>query len=133
MDSETKTKTEQKKPKPFSIESIIGCQSNRKSPVKETAPSTINDLNKMRYFLPPFLAHGGGNLGLFLRYPEPWMPRAGDSSQGPEDQVERRDSPLSVGSDIDSDVGDDNNQGLFLFKSLKQSSILPIVGTYIHT
>lgn len=111
-----------KPPKPFSIESLIG---DRKSPeidiennISEHSRNSDEDdrpgLDQMRYYLnTPFLQQSV-NFPFLLGYPEPWLSRVFGSGVPPQitqEREEKRDSPVSVGSEVDSDGVDDNNQG----------------------
>ncbi|XP_045508281.1 homeobox protein unplugged-like [Colias croceus] len=119
MDSDTQTK--RKAPKPFSIESLIG--TDRKSPeidiennisdVSRTSDdeSERTDLNRMRYYLNgPLLQQNAVNFPFLLGYPEPWLRMFGGQIERENKEDEKRDSPVSVGSE-ESDGGDDNTQG----------------------
>lgn len=131
MESEVSdTQTKKKTPKPFSIESIIG-STERKSPeidiensLSESSKNSEDDenerteeLNRMRYYLnAPFLHQAGVSFPFLLGYPEPWLSRVLGSSvtqsavtETRED--ERRESPLSVGSEVESDGAEDNTHG----------------------
>lgn len=139
MDSEiSETQTQKKTQKSsFSIESIIGANATetRKSPEIdiENNESRLseeedneNNINRMRYYFnTPFLQNGA-NFPFLLGY-EPWLPRLtrmlGSAVPYPEVNQEigsrieesdpkREHSPVSVGSELDSDGGDDNGQGL---------------------
>ncbi|CAK1593118.1 unnamed protein product [Parnassius mnemosyne] len=132
MESEIdKTQTRKKAPKPFSIESIIG-STDRKSPEidiennlsensrnsEDDEPERSEDLNRMRYYLnTPFFNQTGVSFPFLLGYPEPWLSRMlGSSVPGQNTATENRDeekreSPLSVGSEIESDGAEDNPQG----------------------
>ncbi|KAL0859021.1 hypothetical protein ABMA27_010875 [Loxostege sticticalis] len=125
MESEVQTQTQKKTPKPFSIESLIG--SDRKSPEidiennveqhsEDEDSDRLEELNRMRYYFnAPFLQQNGVSFPFLLGYNEPWISRMlGNGVPGPpvenkEDQ--KRESPVSVGSEIDSDGGEDNTQG----------------------
>lgn len=127
MESEITETQRQRKPKPFTIESLIG-NTDRKSPeidiennISESSRNSEEDenerldgLNRMKYYFnAPILQNGG--FPFLLGYPEPWLSRVlnvpGQSSE------EKRDSPVSVGSE-ESDGGEDNTQGLLFFKSI---------------
>lgn len=121
MESQIETQTK-KQPKPFSIESIIG--TDRKSPeidiennISENSRNSEDDdadrlegLNQMRYYA-PFL-NNGVSFPFLLGYHEPWLSRIIGSGPGPspEEGREKRDSPVSVGSE-ESDGGEDNAAG----------------------
>ncbi|KAG6444358.1 homeobox protein vab-15 [Manduca sexta] len=122
MDSEiVETQTQKKQPKPFSIESIIG-NTDRKSPeidiennLSEHSRNSDDDdaekleLNRMRYYA-PFLQNGV-SFPFLLGYHEPWLSRMlGTPGQNVEENREKRESPVSVGSE-ESDGGEDNAQG----------------------
>ncbi|XP_028156697.1 homeobox protein MSX-2-like [Ostrinia furnacalis] len=123
MDSEIQTQTQKKTPKPFTIESLIG--SDRKSPEidienneqqnsEDEDSERLEELNRMRYYFnAPFLQQNGVSFPFLLGYPEPWISRMlnapGPPVESKEDQ--KRESPVSVGSEIDSDGGEDNTQG----------------------
>ncbi|XP_053621606.1 homeobox protein GBX-2-like [Plodia interpunctella] len=127
MESEiSETQTQKKTPKPFSIESLIG--SDRKSPeidiennISEHSRNSEDDdnerleeINRMRYYFnAPFLQQNGVSFPFLLGYPEPWLSMV--FSQGPQvtenKEEEKRDSPVSVGSEVESDTGEDNTQG----------------------
>ncbi|XP_075988322.1 uncharacterized protein LOC142984519 [Anticarsia gemmatalis] len=119
---EAETQTQKKIPKPFSIESLIG---DRKSPeidiennISESSRNSdeeenerLEGINQMRYYA-PFLQQNG--FPFLLGYPEPWLSRVLGSVPGPvrEDrQEEKRESPVSVGSEAESDGGEETNQG----------------------
>lgn len=141
MESEVQTQTQKKTPKPFSIESLIG--SDRKSPEidiennveqhsEDEDSDRLEELNRMRYYFnAPFLQQNGVSFPFLLGYNEPWISRMlGNSVPGPpvenkEDQ--KRESPVSVGSEIDSDGGEDNTQGL-LSINLSNQIIYPLQG-----
>ncbi|XP_023941477.1 homeobox protein GBX-1 [Bicyclus anynana] len=126
MESELGTQTKKKAPKPFSIESIIG---DRKSPeidiennISESSRLSEEDdserserFNRMRcYFNAPFLQQNV-NFPFLLGYPEPWLSRVFGAvppqiTQENRDE-EKRDSPVSVGSELESDGAEDNAQG----------------------
>lgn len=121
MDSETKRKL----PKPFSIESIIG--TDRKSPEIDIENS-ISDLSRHSdedersdqmkfYFNGPFLPPNV-NFPFLLGYQEPWLRMFG----GQKERDDKRDSPVSVGSE-ESDGADDNTQGKLVqsFNSINRS------------
>ncbi|GBP29803.1 hypothetical protein EVAR_94643_1 [Eumeta japonica] len=143
MESEINGAQTKKAPKSFSIESIIGNTENRRSPEidiennnseEQTRISEEDDpeqrgeeINRMRYYLnAPFLQaqNGMSNFPFLLGYGEPWLPRLSrflGTGQGqspvPQNSAEgeaKRDSPVSVGSELDSDGGEDNNQVLSL-------------------
>ncbi|KAG7312865.1 hypothetical protein JYU34_001246 [Plutella xylostella] len=110
-------------PKPFSIDSIIG-NTDRKSPeidIENNDQSRnsedeerIEDV-RMRYFFNQPFPNGG--FPFLLGYSEPWLPRLsrmlgpGTLPERREREEEKRESPVSVGSEMDSDVGEDNTQG----------------------
>lgn len=130
--NETQTQQQKRTPKPFSIESLIGTTENRKSPEidiennlsensRNSEEDENEDANRMRYiFNQPFLQQNS-NFPFLLGYPEPWLPRltrmlgtvpGTDKVRGTErDSGDKRDSPVSVGSEMDSDGGEDNTQG----------------------
>jgi hypothetical protein len=129
MDSEIQTQTQKKTPKPFSIESLIG---DRKSPEidiennlsehsrnsEDEESERLEELNRMRYYFnAPFLQQNGVSFPFLLGYPEPWLSRMlGNNMPGPtveSKEEEKRESPVSVGSEAESDGGDDNTQGNF--------------------
>lgn len=126
-----KTQTKKKEPRPFSIESIIG-NTDRKSPdidiennlsehsknSEDDEPDRTQDLGRMRYYLnAPFLHQSGVSFPFLLGYPEPWLSRVLGSSVSAQNtatesrEEERRESPLSVGSEVESDGAEDNTQG----------------------
>lgn len=129
MESELESQTKKKTPKPFSIESIIG---DRKSPEidiennisessrlsEEEDSERSEGLNRMRcYFNAPFLQQNV-NFPFLLGYPEPWLSRVFGSVPPQITQESRRDreedkreSPVSVGSELESDGAEDNTQG----------------------
>lgn len=124
MESEIETQTQKKVPKPFSIESLIG---DRKSPeidiennLSESSRNSedeeserLHGLNRMRYYFnSPFLQQNGG-FPFLLGYPEPWLSRVlgNPPPNAVESREEKRESPVSVGSEMDSDGGEDNAQG----------------------
>lgn len=126
MESEIVETQTKKTPKPFSIESLIG---DRKSPeidiennlsehsrTSEDAESErLDGLSRMRYYLnAPFLQQNGVSFPFLLGYPEPWLSRmlGPNSVPVPESRDEKRESPVSVGSEVDSDGGEENMQGL---------------------
>lgn len=119
--SELESQIKKKAPKPFSIESLIG---DRKSPEIDIENSTdaknseddenerLDGINRMRYYLnTPFLQQN--NFPFILGYPEPFLRMFG---QPPVQAIseEKRESPVSVGSEMESDGGDDNTQGKHL-------------------
>ncbi|KAL4706272.1 hypothetical protein ACJJTC_017439 [Scirpophaga incertulas] len=127
MDSEVQTQTQKKTPKPFTIESLIG---DRKSPEidiennlsehsrhsEEDENERLEGLNRMRYYFnSPFLQQNGVNFPFLLGYPEPWISRMLNSNiPAPlenKDEEKRDSSPVSVGSEAESEMGDDNTQG----------------------
>lgn len=126
MESELESQIKKKAPKPFSIESLIG---DRKSPeidiennISESSRNSEDDagerpegLDRMRYYLnAPFLQQNV-NFPFLLGYPEPWLSRMFSvPPQAQESREEKRESPVSVGSDIDSDGAEDNTQGIVL-------------------
>ncbi|KAJ8707250.1 hypothetical protein PYW08_011384 [Mythimna loreyi] len=116
------TQTQKKVPKPFSIESIIG---DRKSPeidiennISESSRNSeeeenerLEGLNQMRYYA-PFLQQNG--FPFLLGYPEPWLRVLGSGAGVPvreNREEEKRESPVSVGSEAESDGGEETNQG----------------------
>ncbi|XP_072937782.1 uncharacterized protein [Epargyreus clarus] len=120
---EIETQTKKKSPKPFTIESLIG--TDRKSPeidiennISEHSRNSEDDeserldgLNRMRYYLnAPFLQNGV-NFPFLLGYPEPWLRMLNQAPSTQESRDEKRESPVSVGSEVESDGGDDNAQG----------------------
>lgn len=128
MESEiVQTQTQKKTPKPFSIESLIG--TDRKSPEidiennlsensrqsEEEDGERLEGLNRMRYYFnAPFLQQNGVSFPFLLGYPEPWLRMLGSNAPAPlpeNREEEKRDSPVSVGSEIESDGGEDNTQG----------------------
>lgn len=128
MESEiVETHTQKKTPKPFSIESLIG--TDRKSPEidiennlsensrqsEEDENERVDSLNRMRYYFnAPFLQQNGVSFPFLLGYPEPWLRMLGSNAPAPlpeNREEEKRDSPVSVGSEIESDGGEDNTQG----------------------
>lgn len=126
MESEinmAQTEPQKRAPKPFSIESLIG--TTRKSPEidiennlsehSRNSDEESDDVSRMRYiFNRPFL-HQGANFPFLLGYPEPWLSRMlVPGTDNVPDAGDKRDSPLSVGSDMDSDGGEDNTQGITL-------------------
>lgn len=121
MESEITETQSQRKPKPFSIESLIG-NTDRKSPeidiennISENSRNSeeedgerLDGLNPMKYYFnAPLLQNGG--FPFLLGYPEPWLSRVlhAPAQSGPED---KRESPVSVGSE-ESDGGEENAQG----------------------
>ncbi|RVE53653.1 hypothetical protein evm_001794 [Chilo suppressalis] len=128
MDSDIQTQTQKKTPKPFSIESLIG---DRKSPEidvennlsehsrqsEDEESERLDELNRMRYYFnTPFLQQNGVSFPFLLGYPEPWLTRVLGSSNIPGPTLEhkdeeKRESPVSIGSEAESDGGDDNTQG----------------------
>ncbi|VVC97428.1 unnamed protein product [Leptidea sinapis] len=109
------SETKRKQPKPFSIESLIG---DRKSPEidienadsKNSDDENQSDLNRMRYYLNgPFLHQS--NFPLLLGYTEPWLSRVFGEGQirGRDKEEDKRDSPVSVGSE-ESDGVEENTQ-----------------------
>lgn len=119
----SETKSQKKTPKPFSIESIIG---DRKSPeidiennISESSRNSeeeenerLEGLNQMRYYA-PFLQQNG--FPFLLGYTEPWLSRVLGSVPGPVRETreeEKRESPVSVGSEAESDGGEETNPGL---------------------
>lgn len=134
----SETKTQKKMPKSFSIESIIGANSSesRKSPLidienndstiseEDESENRVEDANRMRYYFnSPFLQNGG-NFPFLLGY-EPWLPRLTrmlgsvpysepnlETGSKSDELDPKRDSPVSVGSEIDSDIGEDIIQGM---------------------
>ncbi|XP_045782786.1 homeobox protein GBX-1-like [Maniola jurtina] len=125
MESELDSQTKKKAPKPFSIESIIG---DRKSPeidiennISESSRHSDEDeerserFNRMRcYFNTPFLQQNV-NFPFLLGYPEPWLSRVFGAVPPQITQEnreeEKRESPVSVGSELESDGAEDNTQG----------------------
>ncbi|XP_026742271.1 homeobox protein unplugged-like [Trichoplusia ni] len=115
----SETQTQKKIPKPFSIESLIG---DRKSPeidiennVSESSKTSedeenerLDGLNQMRYYA-PFLQQNG--FPFLLGYPEPWLRVLGTVPTPARDREEKRESPVSVGSEAESDGGEDTNPG----------------------
>lgn len=130
MESEVvETQTQKKVPKPFSIESLIG--TDRKSPEidiennlsqssrhsEDEDNERLHGFNRMRYYFnSPFLQQNGG-FPFLLGYPEPWLSRVLGNVPGHNvvetREEEKRESPVSVGSEMDSDGGEDNTQGWF--------------------
>lgn len=121
MESEIVESQKKKTPKPFSIESIIG-NTTRKSPeidiennlsdsrTSEEDENERHNLNRMRYYFnAPFLQQNGG-FPFLLGYPEPWL-RMLNPVREESREEEKRESPVSVGSEMESDGGDDNTQG----------------------
>lgn len=119
----SETQTQKKVPKPFSIESLIG---DRKSPeidiennISENSRHSedeenerLEGFNQMRYYA-PFLQQNG--FPFLLGYPEPWLSRVLGSVPAPvreNREEEKRESPVSVGSEAESDGGEETNQGL---------------------
>lgn len=116
----SETQTQKRIPKPFSIESLIG---DRKSPeidiennVSESSKTSedednerLDGLNQMRYYA-PFLQQNG--FPFLLGYPEPWLRVLGTVPTPARDREEKRESPVSVGSEAESDGGEDTNPGL---------------------
>ncbi|XP_014363858.2 homeobox protein GBX-2 [Papilio machaon] len=143
MESEVeKTQTKKKEPRPFSIESIIG-NTDRKSPdidiennlsensktSEDDEPERNEDFNRMRYYLnAPFLHQSGVSFPFLLGYPEPWLSRVLGSNVATQNmstesrEEERRESPLSVGSEVESDGAEDNTQGNDSEPDLEDSS-----------
>ncbi|PZC72417.1 hypothetical protein B5X24_HaOG211230 [Helicoverpa armigera] len=125
MDSKVEmgeTQTQKKVPKPFSIESLIG---DRKSPeidiennISESSRNSEDDdserldgFNQMRYYA-PFLQQNG--FPFLLGYPEPWLSRVLGAVPTPvreNREEEKRESPVSVGSEPESDGGEETNAG----------------------
>ncbi|XP_035455571.2 homeobox protein GBX-2 [Spodoptera frugiperda] len=118
----SETQTQKKVPKPFSIESLIG---DRKSPeidiennISESSRNSedeenerLEGFNQMRYYA-PFLQQNG--FPFLLGYPEPWLSRVLGSVPAPvreNREEEKRESPVSVGSEAESDGGEETNQG----------------------
>ncbi|KAM3955448.1 LOW QUALITY PROTEIN: uncharacterized protein ACR2FA_010651 [Aphomia sociella] len=140
MESEIgETQTQKKTPKPFSIESIIG--TDRKSPEidiennlsehsrnsEEDDTERLEEINRMRYYFnAPFLQQSGVSFPFLLGYPEPWLSRVFNSGQvaavAENKEEEKRDSPLSVGSEVESDGGEDHTQGNDSEPDLEDSS-----------
>ncbi|XP_048002176.1 homeobox protein ceh-31-like [Leguminivora glycinivorella] len=96
-----------KKPKPFSIDSIIG--NNRKSPEidieNQDSRNSEEEEERMRYYLP---FQNGMSIPFLLGYGEPWLSRV----LAPVQEREREgktESPVSVGSE-ESD-GEEHTQG----------------------
>lgn len=134
MDSEIIETQTKKTPKPFSIESLIG---DRKSPEidiennlsensrhsEEENEERLDGLNRMRYYLnAPFLQQNGVSFPFLLGYPEPWLRMLGSPAQVTENKEEnKRDSPVSVGSEVESDGGEDNTQGTVLMHLILDS------------
>ncbi|XP_068622099.1 NK1 transcription factor-related protein 1-like [Battus philenor] len=137
-----KTQTKKKEPRPFSIESIIG-NTDRKSPEidienslsqhsknsEDEEPERSEELNRMRYYLnAPFLHQSGVSFPFILGYPEPWLSRVLGSTVSAQNTVTetrenvRRESPLSVGSEVESDGAEDNTQGNDSEPDLEDSS-----------
>lgn len=133
MESEVeKTQTKKKEPRPFSIESIIG-NTDRRSPDidiennlsensknSDDEPERSEDFNRMRYYLnAPFLHQSGVSFPFLLGYPEPWLSRvlgstgvvATQNTVTESREEERRESPLSVGSEVESDGAEENAHG----------------------
>lgn len=130
MDSEIQTQTQKKTPRPFTIESLIG--NDRKSPEidiennlsehsrnsEEENDERLDGLNRIqRYYLnAPFLQQNGVSFPFLLGYHEPWLSRMlGNNMAVPpaeNKEEEKRESPVSVGSEMDSDGGEDNTQGM---------------------
>lgn len=120
------TQTQKKTPKPFSIESLIG---DRKSPEidiennisensrnsEEEDSEKLHGLNRMKYYFnAPFLQQNGVGFPFLLGYPEPWLRMLGSNAPAPtavENKEAKRESPVSVGSDMESDGGEENTQG----------------------
>ncbi|XP_013143105.1 PREDICTED: homeobox protein GBX-2-like [Papilio polytes] len=142
MESEVeKTQTKKKEPRPFSIESIIG-NTDRKSPDidiennlsensknSDDEPERSEDFNRMRYYLnAPFLHQSGVSFPFLLGYPEPWLSRVLGSNVATQNTVtesreeERRESPLSVGSEVESDGAEENAHGNDSEPDLEDSS-----------
>ncbi|CAH2268461.1 homeobox protein GBX-1-like [Pararge aegeria] len=126
MESELESQIKKKAPKPFSIESIIG---DRKSPEidiennisessrlsEEEENERSEGFNRMRCYLnAPFLQQNV-NFPFLLGYPEPWLSRvfgAVPTQIAQENrEEEKRESPVSVGSELESDGAEDNAQG----------------------
>ncbi|XP_047038281.1 homeobox protein GBX-1 [Helicoverpa zea] len=125
MDSKVEmgeTQTQKKVPKPFSIESLIG---DRKSPeidiennISESSRNSEDDeserlegFHQMRYYA-PFLQQNG--FPFLLGYPEPWLSRVLGAVPTPvreNREEEKRESPVSVGSEAESDGGEETNPG----------------------
>lgn len=117
--SELDSQIKKKAPKPFSIESLIG---DRKSPEidiensitdnknsEEEENERLDGINRMRYYLnTPFLQQN--NFPFLLGYPEPFLRMFGQPPVQASSE-EKRESPVSVGSEMESDGGDDNTQG----------------------
>lgn len=124
MEPETEMQTKRRTPKPFSIESLIG--SGRKSPeidiennISEHSRTSEEDdershIERMRYYA-PFLQQNV-NFPFLLAYPEPWLSRvfgAGMPQQLNESREdEKRESPVSVGSELESDGAENDTQGM---------------------
>ncbi|CAG9573542.1 unnamed protein product [Danaus chrysippus] len=119
MASETE-QNKKKAPKPFTIESLIG---DRKSPdidiennISESSRNSEDDESErnrygMRcYFNSPLLQQSV-NFPFLLGYSEPWLTRMLGAGPQPEERRDKRESPVSVGSEIDSDCAEDNTQG----------------------
>lgn len=130
MESEIVETQTKKTPKPFSIESLIGSSTTRKSPeidIENNSDSRtseddeierMNGINRMRYYFnAPFLQQNSG-FPFLLGYPEPWLRMLNpaqrecrEESREEESREEKRESPVSVGSEMESDGGEDNTQG----------------------
>lgn len=124
MESEIVETQTKKTPKPFSIESIIG-NTTRKSPEivienhlsdsrtsEDDETERLNGLNRMRYYFnAPFLQQNGG-FPFLLGYPEPWLRMLNPVQREESREEEKRESPVSVGSEMESDGGEDNTQGI---------------------
>ncbi|XP_063544390.1 homeobox protein vent1-like [Cydia strobilella] len=114
MESQT-VETQPKKPKPFSIDSIIG--NNRKSPEidienqsdSRNSEEDEEEMNRMRYYFNSPFIQNGVSIPFLLGYGEPWLSRV--LAPVPErEREEKTESPVSVGSE-ESDGGEDNTQG----------------------
>ncbi|XP_041988428.1 homeobox protein GBX-2-like [Aricia agestis] len=122
MEPETNTETKRRIPKPFSIESLIG--SGRQSPeidiennISEHSRTSEEEedrpnVERMRYYA-PFLQQNV-NFPFLLAYQEPWLSRVFGSGLPPQiagREEEKRESPVSVGSEVDSDGAENDIQG----------------------
>lgn len=130
MESEIVETQTKKTPKPFSIESLIGSSTTRKSPeidIENNSDSRtseddeierMNGINRMRYYFnAPFLQQNSG-FPFLLGYPEPWLRmlnpaqrESREENREEESREEKRESPVSVCSEMESDGGEDNTQG----------------------
>ncbi|XP_049882821.1 homeobox protein unplugged-like isoform X2 [Pectinophora gossypiella] len=80
------------------------------------------------YFNAPFLQQNGVSFPFLLGYPEPWLSRVLGSNppaSTQEKEDDKRESPVSVGSEIESDGGEDNTQGNDSEPDLEDSSTEP--------